>query len=83
MTSLRRLDELRLDARYHRERRDLYRAKLYGPRPSSPVRFKELERDSILSEARLRRAEQEHEAERMRLQARTEVTPLGQRIKRP
>ena len=28
MTSLRRLDELRVDARYRRERRDLYRAKI-------------------------------------------------------
>ena len=37
MTSLRRLDELRADARYHRDcrdlYRDLYRAEMYGPRP--------------------------------------------------
>ena len=59
MTSLRRLDELRVDARYHRERRDLYRAKTYGPRPRSPAQLKELERACVLSEARLRRAEQE------------------------
>jgi hypothetical protein len=63
MTSLRRLEELRADARYHRERRDLYRAKAYGPRPTSPARLRELERTSVLSEARLRRAEQEHDAE--------------------
>ena len=31
MTSLRRLDELRVDARYHRDCRDLYRAEMYGP----------------------------------------------------
>jgi hypothetical protein len=44
MTSLRRLDELRVDARHHRQRLDLYRAKVYGPRPTSPSRLKELER---------------------------------------
>jgi len=39
-----RLDRLRADARYHRERRDLYRAKTYGPRPTRPERLRELER---------------------------------------
>jgi hypothetical protein len=43
MTSLRRLDELRAQARYHRERRDLYRAKMHGPRPTSSARLRELE----------------------------------------
>jgi hypothetical protein len=70
MTSLRRLDELRVDARYHRERRDLYRAKIHGPRATSPVHLKELERACVLSAARLRRAEQEQEAETVRLKAR-------------
>jgi hypothetical protein len=72
MTSLRRLDELRDDARYHRERRDLYRAKMHGPRPTSPVHLKELERASALSAARLRRAEREQAAETVRLKARGE-----------
>jgi hypothetical protein len=63
MTSLRRLEELRVDARYRRERRDLYRAKVYGSRPTSPARLRDLERACVLAEARLRRAEQEHEAE--------------------
>ena len=72
MTSLRRLDELRADARYHRDCRDLYRAKRYGPRPTSLVQLKELERACVLSEARLRRAEQEQEAEKVRLEARAE-----------
>jgi hypothetical protein len=72
MTSLRSLDELRVDARYHRERRDLYRAKLHGPRLTSPARLRELERACALSESRLRRAEQEHEAEKARLEARGE-----------
>jgi hypothetical protein len=61
MTSRRSLDELRVDARYHRERRDLYRAKMHGPRPTSSVRLRELERAFALSDSRLRRAEQEHE----------------------
>jgi hypothetical protein len=69
MTSLRRIEELRVDARYHRERRDLYRAKMHGPRPTSPVQLRELERACVLSEARLRRAEQENETEAVRLQA--------------
>jgi hypothetical protein len=62
MTTLHRLDELRVDARYHRERRDLYRAKMHGPRPTSPGRMRELERVFALSESRLRRAEDEHES---------------------
>jgi hypothetical protein len=73
MTSLRRLDELRADARYHRERRDLYRAKMHGPRPASAVQLKELERACALSEARLRRAEQELRAETVRLGALAEL----------
>jgi hypothetical protein len=70
MTSLRPLDDLRVDARYHRERRDLYRAKVYGPRPTSPIQLNELERAYILSASRLRRAEQEQKAETLVLQAR-------------
>ena len=69
MTSLRRLDELRADARYHRDCRDLYRAEMYGPRMASLVQLKELELDCVLSEARLRRAEQELQAETVRLRA--------------
>jgi hypothetical protein len=62
MTTLHRLDELRVDARYHRERRDLYWAKMHGPRPTSPGRMRELERAFALSDSRLRRAEDEHES---------------------
>jgi hypothetical protein len=61
MTSQEHLDELRVDARYHRQRRDLYRAKMYGPRPTSPAQLSELERACVLSEGLLRRAEQELE----------------------
>jgi hypothetical protein len=55
----RRLDELRATARYDRERRDLYRAKVLGPRPTSPARLEALTRACALSETRLRRAERE------------------------
>jgi hypothetical protein len=57
MTSLRRLEELRADARYQRERRDLYRAKMHGPRPTGSARLWELERACAFSELRLRRAD--------------------------
>jgi hypothetical protein len=59
MTSSRRIDELQVEARYHRERYDLYRAKAYGPRATSPARVRELERACQAAEARLRHAEQE------------------------
>ena len=53
-----RLQELRNDARYARERYDLYRAKVYGPRATSMTRLRELERISEAATARLRHAEQ-------------------------
>jgi hypothetical protein len=67
MTSSRRLEELRVEARYHRERRDVYRAKTYGPRATSPFRLKELERACVFAEARLRRAQQEQQADAERI----------------
>jgi hypothetical protein len=54
-----RLAELRAEARYHRERLELYRAKAYGPRPTTTARLRELERASQAAEARLRSAERE------------------------
>jgi hypothetical protein len=51
-----RLEQLRADARYRRERLDLYRAKVYGPRPTSPSRLAELERDCEFAAERLKRA---------------------------
>jgi hypothetical protein len=69
MTSLLRMDELKLDARYHRDRRDLYRAKMYGPRPANLVELKKLERSCVLSQARLRRAELELAEETVRIRA--------------
>jgi hypothetical protein len=50
-----RIEALEAEARFHRERYDLYRAKTYGPRPTSMVRLRELERARDGAEARLRR----------------------------
>lgn len=54
-----RLADLRADARYARERYDLYRAKMYGPRPTSMTRLRELERAHEAAQARLLHAERE------------------------
>jgi hypothetical protein len=50
--------DLRAEARHARERYDLYRAKMYGSRPTSMTRLRELERVSAAAEARLLHAEQ-------------------------
>jgi hypothetical protein len=54
-----RIEELRMEARYRRERYDLYRAKMYGSRPTTVARLRELERAHQGADARLRRAQQE------------------------
>jgi hypothetical protein len=54
-----RVDELEATARYARQRYDLYRARSYGPRPSSPARLRELERECIRAEEALRFAKAE------------------------
>ena len=51
-----RLEELQAQARYARERYDLYRARAYGSRPTSPTRMRELERECDRAEAALRAA---------------------------
>jgi len=48
---------LKVEARYARERYQLYRAKAYGPRPTSPARLRELERAWKLAESRLHRGQ--------------------------
>jgi hypothetical protein len=53
------LEELRAEARYHRERYDLYLAKMYALRPTTTTRLRELERAHQAADARLRRAEQQ------------------------
>lgn len=50
--------DLRAEAHYARERFDLYRAKVYGSRPTSMTRLRELERISEAATERLRHAEQ-------------------------
>lgn len=52
----RRLRELEAEARHARERYDLYRAKMYGPRPTDPAEFRELERIYRAAADRLRHA---------------------------
>lgn len=52
-----RLEELRHEARYRRERLELYKARLYGGRALSEDKLRELERASEGAAARLRRAE--------------------------
>jgi hypothetical protein len=54
-----RIEDLLAEARYRRQRYDLYRAKMYGPRPTTMTRLRELERAYQTAEARLRRAQQE------------------------
>ena len=47
------LDELRVEALYHRDRLALYRAKVLTGRPTTPTRLRELERAAASSKARL------------------------------
>jgi hypothetical protein len=54
-----RLEELRVEARYRRERLELYRARLYGGRATSVNKLRELERSCDGAAARLRRAQAE------------------------
>jgi hypothetical protein len=53
------LEDLRVEARYRRERLELYRARLYGGRATSVNKLRELERSYDGAAARLRRAETE------------------------
>jgi hypothetical protein len=52
----RRLEQLGAEARYDRQRLDLYRARLYGGRALSVARLEEFERASEGAAARLRQA---------------------------
>jgi hypothetical protein len=55
------IERLRADARYHRERLELYRAKAYGPRPTSATRLRELERAHEGAQERLANALRQRE----------------------
>ena len=50
------LQRLEAEARYHRDRHALYRARALTGRPTSPGRLRELERISAAADARLRHA---------------------------
>lgn len=52
-----RIEELAAEARYHRERLQLYRARFHSSRPATAMRLQELERISEHADRRLRRAE--------------------------
>jgi hypothetical protein len=60
--SVEHLDDLRAKARHARERYQLYKAKAYGPRPTSPARLRELQRAYEQAEARLRAAKAEEQS---------------------
>jgi hypothetical protein len=47
---------LEAESRYRRERYALYRAKTYGPRPTTPARLRTLKLASEAAERRLRHA---------------------------
>jgi hypothetical protein len=51
-----RIEELRAEARYAREREQLYRARLLGPRPTSLGKLRELEQAAQQAEERLAHA---------------------------
>ena len=59
MERSRRLEELTAEAKYAADRYRIYRAKVHGPRLTSPGRLRELERARNLAEAMLRRARSE------------------------
>lgn len=59
MPDRRRIEELESEARYQRERLELYRAKQYSSRPTSDARMRELVRLHEGADARLRRAREE------------------------
>jgi hypothetical protein len=57
-----RLEELRAEARYHRQRYELYRARVHGSRPTRLSRLRELQRAHEFAAARLTRATTDGEA---------------------
>jgi hypothetical protein len=50
------LEQLEAEARHHRERFDLYRARAFSAKPTSLARLRELERIAATADARLRHA---------------------------
>ena len=68
MTSVHRLGELQVEARYRRERLELYRAKDRNSRSTSVADLRQRERECEFAEKRYRRAQQ-----RLARRAETEV----------
>ena len=58
MTDDRVIEQLAAEARYQRQRYDLYRAKMYGLRATSQTRLRELQRARDGADARLAAARQ-------------------------
>lgn len=56
MTDDAELDRLDAEARYHRQRYDLYKAKVYSMRATSPARLRELQHACEAAEERLAHA---------------------------
>jgi len=57
MSESARLEDLRAEAAYARQKLDLYRAKSYGARPTSAQRLRDLAREAEQAEQRLAHAE--------------------------
>ena len=53
----RRLTELRETADYATRRYELYRARVYGPKPTTPARLAELKRDAERAKLAMHRAD--------------------------
>jgi hypothetical protein len=63
MSESTRLDDLRAEAAYARQKLDLYRAKSYSGRPTSAQRLRDLGRAAEQAEQRLAHAERTARAE--------------------
>jgi hypothetical protein len=59
VTSTNRLEELRAEARYQRERLQLYRAKVRSSRPTTLAHLRQRERECEYAEQRFRRVQRE------------------------
>jgi hypothetical protein len=56
MADAKELEALRAELAYRRQKRDLYRARMYGQRPARPARMRELDRLVAQAAARLQHA---------------------------
>jgi hypothetical protein len=63
--SSRHLDDLQAQAQHARQRYDLYKARVYGQRPTSPARMRELQRAYEQAAERLRAAQAEERRARI------------------